>query len=230
MWAPGDAVVVRYVESWGPVSGIPVTVLEDSAERVALYLARGTEVHWPAIGGRTIRDASLDERYTSRWGHLPHVWSDGSLLLVFPVGRAYGLWLFFDAAGAFRGEWYVNLQAPFQRTPIGLDTRDHTLDLLLAGDRSHRWKDEHELDAAVRLGFFTAPEAAGFRAEGARVLSERPVPTGFESYRPPAPLPPAGLPDGWELVPSPLAAAAVDGSAQNRHEGHDAEPGDPPLG
>jgi hypothetical protein len=221
MWAPGDAVVVRYVEPWGPVSGLPVRVLEDSRERVALYLARGTELHWPAIGGRTIRDASLEERYTSTWGHLPQVWGDGSLLLVFPVGRAYGLWLFFDDAGTFRGEWYVNLQAPFRRTPIGLDTRDHTLDLWLAEDGSHRWKDENELDAAVRLGFFTAAEAAGFREEGERVAAELPVPTGFESFRPNDAWAYAALPEGWELVPSPLAASA-NGLEQSRHEGDDA--------
>jgi Protein of unknown function (DUF402) len=203
MWGPGDAVVVRYVESWGPVSGLPVRVLEDSAERVALYLAQGTEVHWPAIGGRTIRDASLEERYTSTWGHLPHVWSDGSLLLVFPVGRAYGLWLFFDAGGAFRGEWYVNLQAPFCRTPIGLDTRDHTLDLWVDADGTHRWKDEDELEAGVRLGFYTPAEAAAFRAEGERVLAEHPFPTGYEAYEPRVEKPPS-LPAGWDAVPSPL--------------------------
>src|SRR3954469_19691675 len=155
MWAAGDVVVLRYVERWGPVAGLPVRVLEDSPERVALYLAQGTELRWPAVGGRPIRDASLQVRYTSTWGHMPRVWDHGSVVFVFPAERAYGVWLFFDSAGAFKGEWYVNLQAPFVRTPIGFDTRDHTLDLWVGTDGSHRWKDEDELEASVRFGFYT---------------------------------------------------------------------------
>jgi hypothetical protein len=152
VWSVGDEIVVRYVEGGRAVSGLPVRILESSQERLVLYLAQGTLVDWPAVAGRTIRDASLRGRFTTAWGHLPHVWKDGSLLFVFPRERSYGLWLFFGAAGAFKGEWYVNLQTPFQPTPIGIDTRDHTLDLWVAEDGSHRWKDEDELEAAVRAG------------------------------------------------------------------------------
>jgi hypothetical protein len=225
VWRAGDAVVIRYVERWGPVAGLPVRVLEDSRERVVLHLAHGTDVHWPAIDGRTVRDWSLERRFTSTWEHRPTVWDRGRVVFVFPAGRAHGLWLFFDAAGRFDGRWYVNLQRPFVRTEIGVDTRDHTLDLWVDADGTHSWKDEDELEAAVRLGFYSPAEADGFRAEGERVLAEHPFPTGYESYAPDAGQPPPALPAGWEAVPSSLwPPEPGDESSRFRHESDDAPP------
>ena len=59
------------------------------------------------------------------------------------------------------------------------------------------WKDEDELAAAVEAGRFTADEAASIRAEGERVWAERPWPTGWEEWLPPAEWAQPELPDGW---------------------------------
>jgi hypothetical protein len=92
------------------------------------------------------------------------------------------------------------LQAPFRRTTLGLDTRDHTLDLWAYPDGTHRWKDEDELEVAIRLGHHTAEEAAAYRAEGERVLAEWPFPTGWEDFQPDPAWPTPRLPDGWDAV------------------------------
>ena len=193
-------VVVRYVEPWGPISGFPVRVLRDDEDGIVLYLAPRSEVAWPYVDGRLVRDATLERRYTTEWSPGPHRWDDGWLLFVCPAGRAYGLWFFFGPDGTF-GRWYVNLQAPYRRTPIGFDTRDHTLDLWTYPDGSHEWKDEDELAVAVRYGHHTAEDAAAFRAEGERVLAEWPFPTGWEDFRPEPDWPSPHFPQGWQ--PSP---------------------------
>jgi len=50
-------------------------------------------------------------------------------------------------------------------------------------------EDEDEIAMAVTVGRLSKDEAAALRAEGERVIAERPWPTGWENWRPP---------DGWE--------------------------------
>jgi Protein of unknown function (DUF402) len=54
--------------------------------------------------------------------------------------------------------WYVNFERPFRRTPIGIDTFDLLLDLVIEPDASHRWKDEGEYAQARQLGIVTDDE------------------------------------------------------------------------
>ena len=82
----------------------------------------------------------------------------------------YAILLLLDTDGSPRG-WYVNLQTPLARTPIGFDTVDHALDVLVALDRSSwTWKDEDELAEAIALGLFTEADAASFRYWGERAV------------------------------------------------------------
>lgn len=105
--------------------------------------------------------------------------------------------------------WYVNLQDPLTRTPLGFDTVDHALDGVIELDRSAwRWKDEDELTQAVRDGLFTPEEAADFRAWGERavdrVLSrEPPFDRDWEDWRPNPTWRHPRLPDGWDVPPGP---------------------------
>ena len=48
--------------------------------------------------------------------------------------------------------WYANFERPFQRTPIGIDTFDLLLDLVIEPDSSYRWKDEGEYRLGRQLG------------------------------------------------------------------------------
>ena len=67
-----------------------------------------------------------------------------------------------------------------RRTPIGVDTFDHKLDLLVFPSGGYEWKDEDELEAAA-LGLL---DAEAVRAEARRVLREWPFPTGWEDWPP----------------------------------------------
>ena len=82
--------------------------------------------------------------------------------------------------GAFE-HWYVNFEQPLRRSPVGFDTFDEKLDLIVQPDGRYVWKDEDELEQAAALGLV---DAAAVRAEAARVLEEWPFPTGWEDWRP----------------------------------------------
>jgi hypothetical protein len=100
----------------------------------------------------------------------------------------------------FEHAWYVNLQEPLRRTPLGFDTCDQLLDLVRTRDGKWRWKDERELGAAVERGFLSNEEAAAIRAEGERVIAADPFPTGWEDWRPDPSWPAPALPPGWDVV------------------------------
>lgn len=81
--------------------------------------------------------------------------------------------------------WYVNLQEPAVRTPLGFDTRDLWLDMLVAPDRSWRWKDEDEVERVVKTGVVKAETMDEARAEGLRVAESiaNGAPPFVESWR-----------------------------------------------
>jgi hypothetical protein len=53
---------------------------------------------------------------------------------------------------------------------------------------------------AIELGVFDEEGAAAVRAEGERMIAQRPWPTGWEDWRPPADWHPLPLPDDWHVV------------------------------
>jgi predicted RNA-binding protein associated with RNAse of E/G family len=99
--------------------------------------------------------------------------------------------------------WYVNLEAPWRRTPIGFDSQDHALDVTVADDLSSwAWKDEDELAWCVEVGKYSGDQAAEFRAEGERVIAaiesrSWPFCEDWSRWRPDVGWPVPVLPDGW---------------------------------
>jgi hypothetical protein len=198
VWREGESALLRSLFRGRVRWTFPFTVVQDSQELVVLLLRPGAEGRWIR------RDASGD--YLRRWGSDaepdPHVWQWNRLLKLTRFGDAHSLDLFWDdATGDFLG-WYVNLQTPLQRSPLGFDTADQALDVVIDPDGSWRWKDEDDLAACVELGLFTAQEAAEIRAEGERVIAALPslIPTGWEDWRPDPAWQLPELPAGWHAV------------------------------
>jgi len=164
-------------------------VVEDSAEWIALWMPRGSPTYLPIDHeGRRIRIP------VGNWELEPADSTRDTLSLARP-GRAHSIYLFWDE-GSF-DHWYVNFEQPLRRTPIGFDTFDEKLDLIVQADNSYFWKDEDELEHAAALGLL---DAAAVRAEAARVLEEWPFPTGWEDWRPDPAWPIPQLPDAWDRV------------------------------
>jgi len=150
-----------------------------------------------------MKQASADGRYLEAWarGDAPSewTWERTNLLRLMREGEAHTVEVMWDEAWSFLG-WYVNLQAPLRVHGTFFDTTDWALDVTVAPDGAWAWKDEHDLAEAIALGVFDEAEAAAVRAEGERVVAQRPWPTGWEDWRPDASWPVPRLPEGWDVV------------------------------
>jgi hypothetical protein len=199
MWSSGEPVLLRYVHD-GRVSRIvPATVVLDDSFGTGLYLRAGTATRVRASLDAVPIDRSLPyaERFGGEWTLGDGVWSGNHTLVLAPAAAAHAFFAFWSEGWEFHG-WYVNLQEPLRRSRFGWDTADNVLDLVVAADLSSwRWKDEHELREAVRLGRFSEVEAEELYREGERAVArvetrEWPFDRAWASWRPdPAwPIPP----------------------------------------
>lgn len=208
MWNYGDHVVLRY--RWGGrLSWVePVTVVEDSPDCIALYLAMNTPIKRPvgADGAPVPRFQSYESSDPVPWRLGDGTWLEHSVLWLMRPGDAHAIGVFWrGTARAFVG-WYGDLQLPLRRTAVGFDTVDHVLDVDVAPDRIWAWKDEDEFAIVQERGLISPEEAAAIRSEGERVIAavERndwPFNAGWEQWRPDANWPIPALPEDWDEEP-----------------------------
>ena len=136
--------------------------MQDTDDLLALFVAEGSELAYP--------DGNWPGRLHP-W-HGKERWHGHGVLQLQRPGEAHAVWLFWTGSERRLAFWYVNLQAPFRRTSLGIDTQDHELDIVIEPDGSWHFKDEERLDGWVRLGRWTEAEVAAIRAEGARIADE----------------------------------------------------------
>lgn len=190
----GDSAVLRYITRDGrPGMTWASRVILDREDLLALYLPTGTaHKRWRAgASGRELADAP---------------WSLNTMRLMFP-GRAHSVWLSWHAQdGSFIG-YYVNLEEPYRRTPIGFDTNDHTLDIVVTPDLRWSWKDEDALEGQLRDGNYSAELIDEIQREAASVVAaidshEPPFSDGWEQWRPDPAWPVPTLPANWNSEPA----------------------------
>lgn len=121
------------------------------------YLAPGTLIDYPVgveHGEKTFSMWSSGEWFLGKKEFLPL-----GMLRIAPHGQP--LEVFAPVLG-HRGvtSWYVNFQRPLERTVLGFDTMDETLDFIVAADFSS-WcrRDEDELELAVSMGIYDSADA-----------------------------------------------------------------------
>lgn len=177
-WRPGDVLVRREVLGlwpvptpdepaawWGePWMAMPVRVIEDSAERLVTYVAPGApfgfrDGAWPTPDGR------------HPWHERP-AWGGHECLMVQRPGDDHAVWHFWTGADrAFRC-WYINLQTAFVPTPIGFDTMDLELDLVVFPTGDFVVKDLDVLPERVAEGRLTQAVVDHVIALGERLTAE----------------------------------------------------------
>lgn len=87
-------------------------------------------------------------------------------------GELHAVWVFwYGSEREFRG-WYLNLQEPFRRTVLGVDTQDLELDIVVDLDGAWSYKDDEILDEWVARGRWTEAEVDAIRREGAAIAGE----------------------------------------------------------
>ena len=196
-FSPGQPIVLRELWRGRVFEARPMIVVQDAPDQRMLFLPAGVRCGVPVAEDSAllrVPDRPWRLRIRPRGEHpvLSFAWPD--------VPYAVLLW----TVGNGRRVWYVNLEEPLTRTPLGFDTVDHALDLLVELDGSRwEWKDEEELAEAVRHGLFSEDQAAGFRRWGERardriLAGEPPFDRDWSGWRPDPGWPTPELPEGWD--------------------------------
>jgi hypothetical protein len=200
-WARGETVVVRNIaRSDGSVTAALATIAIADDAALALYVPVGTIAkdnyvvpdRAAAVG---IVPPSRQRPFVER------VWQQATIRIYLPE-TAFSVWLFFGADGGFTS-WYGNLEAPYRRTPIGIDAQDHALDVVADAKGRWAWKDEAEFARRLETGLDSAAHQAAVREAGRAFIArleraEAPFNQGWQDWRAPQDWLPRPLPSGWD--------------------------------
>jgi hypothetical protein len=207
VFAPGDTIVFR--EFWGGKIwlAIPMLVIRDEAELIALYIPPGTV--WKSHQSPDGKVSVPELRQNKNWVLRDAVWESYSpdIRLAIP-GEPYSIFLFRNEGDKSLRYWYVNLEdagAPMHRTARGFDATDLLLDLIIEPNlRDFRWEDEDELQEAVEIGLVTPEKARSLYAKGEEVrqllTSGKSVFNEWQHWLPDPSWKKPVLPEGWDMV------------------------------
>ena len=200
-WQPGDHITGRSIWYRRVFAAWAFVVIEDRGDVIAACTPPGTV--WkrpPDLEGNDIRLPH------GEWRLRDDVWYGRGMVRVFIEGAAHSVLVFLGEGDVRR--WYVNIETPFHRTAIGLDTSDQHLDIVFPPDLGEaQWKDEHELEEAVAYGSMTRGEADATRAEAERAIAwirRGDHPAIDDRWRTWEPTPELGIPvlaPAWETLP-----------------------------
>ncbi|MFI2370918.1 DUF402 domain-containing protein [Streptomyces sp. NPDC018833] len=217
-WRPGDQILWRYRGHAPDLDGCsvhicrPVTVVQDTADMLAVWMAPGTECVKPVlVDGTPVHREPLATRYTAPRTLTRDRWFGSGVLKLARPGDPWSVWLFWETGWRFKS-WYVNLEEPRTRWAGGVDSEDHFLDISVYPDRSWLWRDEDEFAEAQRVGLMDAEKAARVRAAGRAAVAsirawETPFSAGWEHWRPDPSWPVPKLPADWARAPSARLAS-----------------------
>ena len=101
--------------------------------------------------------------------------------------------------------WYVNLQEPMCRNPIGFEAMDLMLDVVVEPDLSWRWKDREEFDEIIQRGIFDPELGKQVRATALSAIDDleqgrAPFCDPWPSWTPDRSWPAPQLPADWNKV------------------------------
>ena len=150
---------------WGePWMAVPVRVIEDSADRLVTYVASGApfgfrDGPWPTPDGR------------HPW-HERAAWGGHECLMIQRPGDDHAVWHFWTGEDRTFSCWYINLQTAFVPTPIGFDTMDLELDLVVFPTGDYVVKDLDVLPERVAEGRLTQTVVDHAMALGERLTAE----------------------------------------------------------
>jgi hypothetical protein len=201
-WCPGDVIVERQVWHGHVTHGVPTIVVACTDEQLVTYLPTGAPFGFPE-----------EPIHPSPSGRHPRFgrssWQGHGMLSVVRFGDDVSVQHYWRGDDRAFACWYLNIQEPLRRTPIGVDWQDLELDIVVAPDGSWSVKDDELLDQRVDEGRWTIEEAARIRAIGQRVVRDVLEPrrwwwdTGWATWEPDPLWAAPALPDGWIDVPPP---------------------------
>jgi predicted RNA-binding protein associated with RNAse of E/G family len=194
---PGESAALREIWEDRIWSARPVTVVEDAEERITLFIPAGARWMAPFRNGERLRIQEAEYELIEQ-PYKAHV-----LSFAWP-GNPAAVLLFYGSDWS-PSHWYVNLEDPLRRSPVGFDTLDHKLDVIVELDGSWRWKDEDQFAEIIERGLLDPREEERLRAEAedaVRRIAEREPPFDLDwfGWRPDPAWPTPSLPEGWDRV------------------------------
>jgi predicted RNA-binding protein associated with RNAse of E/G family len=194
---PGESAALREIWDGRIWSARPVTVVEDAEEQITLFIPAGA--HWMA----PFRDGKRLKIQEAEYELVEQRYEAHVLSFAWPANSAAVL-LFFESDWS-PSHWYVNLEDPLRRSPVGFDTLDHKLDVIVELDGSWRWKDEDQFVEIIERGLLDPDEETILRAEAEDAVRriaerERPFDRDWFGWRPDPAWPTPTLPEGWDRV------------------------------
>ncbi|MFG2193097.1 DUF402 domain-containing protein [Streptomyces sp. NPDC048639] len=204
-WQPGDHILWRYRSNGTDQVHIcrPVTVVEDTPELLAAWMAPGTVCVKPVLSdGTPVHREPLATRYTKPRSTTLSRWFGTGVLKLARPGDPWSIWLFWENGWRFKN-WYVNLEEPLRRWARGVDSEDHFLDISVHPDGGWDWRDEDEFAQAQQAGLMNAGQAERVRAAGRAAVElidawGSPFRDGWENWRPDPAWSVPDLPADWD--------------------------------
>lgn len=197
-FAPGDVLVRREILRGEVWFGCPTICVEDSPDLLALFLPTAPS-SVSRVGEVSVRAAPVAARRAHRL--------DGARQADAATARrgALGRRVLVRPAAHLR-RWYFNLQDPFRRTPIGVDTLDHELDLWWAADADRYVFKDVEMFAQRLVEGRYPGQGEAIRAEGDRIAAlldagERWWDESWSTWQPDPAWPVPHLPTNWAAIP-----------------------------
>jgi len=194
----GDQVVLRRVWEGNICRVTSATVVQDSEDQIALYWGPG----YPLKVTRNPLKVSSDKSLLLR--DVP--WGDTHVLMLAPPGAGYAIYAMWEKDSYDLGCWYINLQEPLSRIPIGFDTMDYLLDINVSPDRSEwSWKDGGDFNEAVKAGKIPIDKAETIRSEGEKAIQLLQEDSTYffgkwESWKPSSEWKIPSIPEGWGKI------------------------------
>ncbi len=200
-WMRGEPIVRRQIVRGRPWLGWMVNVVVDQPDLLITYSPEGSPFHFPSGDWPT-----PDGKHP--WHEMDSWQGNGALMMQRP-GDPYAVWHFWDGPDReFRG-WYINFEAPFERTSIGFDTQDLELDIFVSPAGDWRFKDIDLLWERHDQGRFTLIEVRRILELGDDLADM--LDTGdwwwdksWAEFVPDARWSVPEMPEGWDELPSPL--------------------------
>ena len=200
LWQPGDVVVLRNVRSgWVPWIA-PMRVVQDTGNFVALFLDIGTS--YRRLGGP---DGHPNRDYINASSSVESTWTAHRALHLIRAGDSHSTVAMWDESGNFVC-WYINFQQPIRRTPLGFDTLDLTLDLVIEPNLTDwHWKDEGEFERGIEAGLYTPSDLDRLKGYGLAIVEDArlgasPFADSWEHWGPDPTWAIPTLSPGWDIV------------------------------
>ncbi len=200
-WSGNKTILLRGVSRQIIWFAMPVVVVRDSPELIALYWRAGTPNKIPEK-----RLTPMELLTNQKVNLMDRTWEETDVLMLVTPGASHAVYAMWESGHSRFRCWYVDLQDPLRRTSLGFDTMDHLLDIVISPDRAKwRWKDEDEFREAVEIGLYSMEKASAIRAEGKRVIklletNQSPFFDGWERWSPPSEWQRPVFPDDWDRM------------------------------